>query len=83
MAELNNRSSGIGRDQTLEKQFSLPHRSESHSLNKGVSENAGLSMHFLCEINCDLAQGYFIGRRVAADQMPQWLERWQARLVWS
>ena len=35
--------------------------------------------HLLREIGCDLAQGYFIGRPMPADRIPEWLDTWQAR----
>jgi EAL domain-containing protein (putative c-di-GMP-specific phosphodiesterase class I) len=35
--------------------------------------------HLLREIDCDLAQGWFIGRPMAEDQMPLWLEKWKLR----
>jgi EAL domain-containing protein (putative c-di-GMP-specific phosphodiesterase class I) len=31
------------------------------------------------EIDCDLAQGYFIARPMASDRIEEWLELWQAR----
>jgi EAL domain-containing protein (putative c-di-GMP-specific phosphodiesterase class I) len=35
--------------------------------------------HLLREIGCDLAQGYFIGRPMAAERMPAWLDAWKDR----
>ena len=34
---------------------------------------------FLRETECDVAQGYYIGRPVAADALPAWLADWQGR----
>jgi EAL domain-containing protein (putative c-di-GMP-specific phosphodiesterase class I)/FixJ family two-component response regulator len=33
----------------------------------------------LRELGCDLAQGYFIGRPMAADRVPDWLVDWKGR----
>ena len=33
----------------------------------------------LREIECDLAQGYFIGRPMAADGLSSWIANWQER----
>jgi EAL domain-containing protein (putative c-di-GMP-specific phosphodiesterase class I) len=33
----------------------------------------------LRELDCDVAQGYFIGRPMGAAQFPEWLGRWEAR----
>jgi len=33
----------------------------------------------VAEMNCDLAQGYFIGRPMAGERIPGWLRQWQAR----
>ncbi|MDO8350913.1 MAG: EAL domain-containing response regulator [Gallionella sp.] len=35
---------------------------------------------FLRRTQCDLAQGYFIGRPMPAAELPGWIETWQARL---
>lgn len=35
--------------------------------------------HLLREIGCDLAQGYFIGRPMTAERLPEWLADWQVR----
>lgn len=35
--------------------------------------------HLLREIGCDFAQGYFVGRPMPADRIPEWLDTWQAR----
>jgi EAL domain-containing protein (putative c-di-GMP-specific phosphodiesterase class I)/CheY-like chemotaxis protein len=35
---------------------------------------------FLRTTSCDLAQGYFIARPMQADELPGWIESWQARL---
>ncbi|NRF65708.1 EAL domain-containing response regulator [Aquincola sp. S2] len=33
----------------------------------------------LRQLECDLAQGWFIGRAMAPDQVPSWLETWRSR----
>jgi len=35
--------------------------------------------HLLREIDCDLVQGWFIGRPMAEDEVPLWLEQWELR----
>ena len=35
--------------------------------------------HLLREIDCDFAQGYFIGRPMPGNELPRWLGSWQAR----
>jgi EAL domain-containing protein (putative c-di-GMP-specific phosphodiesterase class I)/ActR/RegA family two-component response regulator len=35
--------------------------------------------NFLREIDCDLAQGYFVSRPMAGEHVAAWLESWQAR----
>jgi EAL domain-containing protein (putative c-di-GMP-specific phosphodiesterase class I)/ActR/RegA family two-component response regulator len=35
--------------------------------------------HLLREIDCDFAQGYFIGRPMPGNELPGWLGSWQAR----
>lgn len=33
------------------------------------------------ETNCDLAQGYFISRPMAADRLPAWMDEWRERTL--
>ncbi len=35
--------------------------------------------HLLREIGCDMAQGYFIGRPMIANRLPEWMDLWAAR----
>ena len=35
--------------------------------------------HLLRELDCDLAQGYFIGRPMAPERIPGWLDSWRQR----
>jgi EAL domain-containing protein (putative c-di-GMP-specific phosphodiesterase class I)/ActR/RegA family two-component response regulator len=35
--------------------------------------------HLLREIECDTAQGYFIGRPMRAEHLPEWMLEWQGR----
>ena len=48
---------------------------------KSVAEGAETEddWHLLRELDCDLAQGYFIGRPMAAERIAEWTLDWQAR----
>jgi EAL domain-containing protein (putative c-di-GMP-specific phosphodiesterase class I) len=68
----------------LEASIGIAKRLGVKSVAEGVETED--DWHLLREIGCDLAQGYFIGRPMPAEQMPQWLESWterQPRLVES
>ncbi len=55
-----------------------------HSLGlKVVAEGVEtrLALEQLKLLRCDLAQGYFVSRPLAAAQLPDWLRGWQARQV--
>jgi len=34
---------------------------------------------FLCQTGCDLAQGYFIGKPMPAEELPRWIDNWNSR----
>jgi EAL domain-containing protein (putative c-di-GMP-specific phosphodiesterase class I)/CheY-like chemotaxis protein len=61
----------------LEGSIGIAKRLGMRSVAEGVETEE--DWHLLREIGCDLAQGYFIGRPMAADRIPEWLELWQAR----
>ncbi len=76
---------GACRDAALEaivrSSFSLARQLDMRTVAEGVEDEH--DWNFLRDTPCDLAQGYFIGRPMAASQLPQWLDdwkrRWQAR----
>lgn len=45
---------------------------------EGVEDRA--DWDFLCRSGCDLAQGYFIGRPMPAEQLPGWIDKWHVRM---
>jgi len=61
----------------LEASIGIAKRLGMQSVAEGVETED--DWHFLRELGCDLAQGYFISQPVPAEEIPQWLERWQAR----
>ncbi|HEX7440867.1 MAG TPA: EAL domain-containing response regulator [Caldimonas sp.] len=61
----------------LEGSIGLAKRLGMKSVAEGVETED--DWHLLREIDCDLAQGWFIGRPMAEAQVPQWLELWRAR----
>jgi EAL domain-containing protein (putative c-di-GMP-specific phosphodiesterase class I) len=61
----------------LEASIGIAKRLGVKSVAEGVETED--DWHLLREIGCDLAQGYFIGRPMPADEMPRWLESWVAR----
>ena len=66
----------------LEASIGIAKRLAVKSVAEGVETED--DWYLLREIGCDLAQGYFIGRPMPADELPRWLESWverQPRLV--
>jgi EAL domain-containing protein (putative c-di-GMP-specific phosphodiesterase class I) len=72
---------GACRDGALEAivraSFSLARQLDMRTVAEGVEDEH--DWNFLCDTPCDLAQGYFIGRPMAASQLPQWLNDWKHR----
>jgi EAL domain-containing protein (putative c-di-GMP-specific phosphodiesterase class I)/ActR/RegA family two-component response regulator len=61
----------------LEGSIGLAKRMGMKSVAEGVETES--DWHLLREIGCDLAQGWFIGRPMLAEKLPQWLDAWTAR----
>ena len=61
----------------LEGSIGLARRLGMQSVAEGVETED--DWHLLREIGCDLAQGYFIGRPMASEDLPRWLDAWQER----
>jgi EAL domain-containing protein (putative c-di-GMP-specific phosphodiesterase class I) len=62
----------------LEGSLGLARRLSMRSVAEGVETEDDWQL--LRELDCDLAQGWFIGRAVPAEQLPEWLQQWQARV---
>jgi EAL domain-containing protein (putative c-di-GMP-specific phosphodiesterase class I) len=56
----------------------------------GIAKQMGMSVvaegveteddwRLLRTLDCDLAQGWFIGRAMAPDQVPSWMDTWHSR----
>lgn len=75
---------GAGTDRTLgavfEASLAVASRLGLDVVAEGVEDEA--DWRFLMESGCTLAQGYYIGRPMAAAALPDWLARWQARQAW-
>ena len=39
--------------------------------------------NLLVGIGCEMAQGYGIARPMPAEDMPEWVKRWQSGAVWT
>ena len=61
----------------LEGSIGIAKRMGMQSVAEGV-ETAD-DWHLLREIGCDLAQGYFIGRPMAGELLPAWIDDWNSR----
>lgn len=48
-----------------------------HVVAEGVEVRA--DWDFVCSAGCEYAQGYFIGRAMPADSLPDWVEQWSSR----
>jgi len=61
----------------LEGSLGLAKRLGMQSVAEGVETEE--DWHLLRELDCDLAQGYFIGRPAPAEDLPAWLAAWEER----
>ncbi len=61
----------------LEGSIGIAKRMGMASVAEGVETEE--DWHLLREIECDLGQGYFIGRPMAAENVPAWLNEWAGR----
>jgi EAL domain-containing protein (putative c-di-GMP-specific phosphodiesterase class I) len=61
----------------LEGSIGIARRMRMESVAEGVETED--DWHLLRDIGCDSAQGWFIGRPMAPDRVPQWLEEWTPR----
>ncbi len=63
----------------LEGSIGIAKRLKMQSVAEGVETEE--DWHLLREIGCDFAQGWFIGRPMAQDKVPIWLEQWRTRMA--
>jgi len=61
----------------LDGSVGIAKRLGMRSVAEGVETES--DWHLLREIGCDIAQGYFIGRPMPAERLPQWLDGWNTR----
>ena len=61
----------------LHTALELAHRLGLRTVAEGVEGPADLA--WLRRQSCDIAQGYFIGKPMPADQLPDWLASWEIR----
>ncbi|HXN11034.1 MAG TPA: EAL domain-containing response regulator, partial [Steroidobacteraceae bacterium] len=61
----------------LEGSLGIARRLGMRSVAEGIETQDDWEL--LCELDCDLAQGYFIGKPMSAHQLLGWLVTWQAR----
>lgn len=61
----------------LEGSIGIAKRLDMRSVAEGVETDDDWQV--LREIECDLAQGYFIGRPMPCERLPQWIDEWQGR----
>jgi EAL domain-containing protein (putative c-di-GMP-specific phosphodiesterase class I) len=61
----------------LEGSLGLARKLAMRSVAEGVETED--DWRLLCELDCDLAQGWFIGRPMPAEQLPEWLPDWRSR----
>lgn len=61
----------------LEGSIGIAKRLGMHSVAEGVETED--DWHLLREIGCDSAQGYFIGRPMPSERLPDWIELWKSR----
>ena len=55
----------------------MAHQLEMTAVAEGVEDRA--DWDFVRESGCDIAQGYFIGRPMPADALPEWMRQWRKR----
>jgi len=71
---------GAGQDRTLQAIYDanlrLARGLGMEVVAEGVEDAADWA--HLCATGCDLAQGYFIARPMAADDIPSWIDAWRA-----
>lgn len=58
--------------------LSLSRQLGMKSVAEGVEDRA--DWDFVCQSECDVAQGYFIARPMPAADLPSWIQSWQARM---
>ncbi len=61
----------------VEANISLAHKLNMQTVAEGVETIDGWQL--LHELNCDLAQGYFIAKPMPADEIAQWEQEWLTR----
>ncbi len=61
----------------LEGSVGIARRLGMQSVAEGVETED--DWHFLREVGCDFAQGYFIGRPMPSERIPVWLDHWRER----
>jgi EAL domain-containing protein (putative c-di-GMP-specific phosphodiesterase class I) len=61
----------------LDSSISIAKRLSMQSVAEGVETED--DWHLMRELECDFAQGYFIGRPMASDRVGEWHEQWLAR----
>lgn len=62
-------------EQIVRSVIGLAHQCRLSVVAEGVEDEAALRA--LCNMECDLAQGYFIGRPMEADAVADWMEAYQ------
>lgn len=55
----------------------MAHQLEMTAVAEGVEDRA--DWDFVRAAGCDIAQGYFIGRPMPADALPEWMRHWRKR----
>ncbi len=64
----------------LEGSIDIARRLDMQSVAEGVETED--DWHLLRSLNCDVAQGYLIGRPMPAELLPVWRESWEQRALW-
>ncbi|CAN5631471.1 hypothetical protein BH09PSE5_BH09PSE5_34530 [soil metagenome] len=59
--------------------LSMAHQLGMTAVAEGVEDR--LDWEFVRAAGCDVAQGYFVGRPMPADAIPQWREQWDQRFA--
>jgi EAL domain-containing protein (putative c-di-GMP-specific phosphodiesterase class I) len=63
----------------LEGSLGMAKRMGMRSVAEGVETQSDWNL--LCELECDMAQGYFIGKPMVRERVWEWLHVWQGRLA--